>query len=225
MYRRRGLARKLVERGLQIIRENGGTKAFLNVIDANLPACKLYEKLGFEHYSGDLDMQMTTGRVPTVPVLPSGYQLLSLDRFDWQSRYELEKRISPQNLLIYEPVEEDRFRHPPVMRLILPLILRAQGKQDQLFQILDPSGQKVARFGYSVPRKGQGISRLLLRLDPNCPDIAPYILQSMLHEIITLAPGSRIELTLPFWMEPAIQAAYDAGFEKRLAYHRMGIIL
>ncbi len=224
-YRRRGLARKLIERGLEIIREHGGEKAFLSVIDGNLPAYKFYESLGFEHYSGDVEMQIHPDEVPPIPELPAGYNLLPLERFDWQPRYELEKRISPENLLKHEPVEEGRFRQPAIMRLILPLIIRAQGKKNQAFQIQDAAGQGVARLGYSVPVKEKGFSELLLRLDPNCPEIAPYIIGSMLHQIMTLAPTRRVEVSIPFWMESAIEAAKDAGFEKRLAYHRMGLVL
>jgi hypothetical protein len=47
----------------------------------------------------------------------------------------------------------------------------------------------------------------------------------MLHQIVNLAPNRRVQLSIPFWMEPAIEAAKDAGFETRLAYHRMGVVL
>jgi GNAT superfamily N-acetyltransferase len=224
-YRRQGIARKLVERGLEIMRENGGQKAFLDVIDGNMPAYKLYESLGFEHYSGNVEMQIHPDKVFPAPDLPDGYHLLPLKRFDWHPRYELEKRISPESLLKYEPVEEGRFRHSPVMRLILPLIIRAQGKREAAFQIRDTRGQGVARLGYSVPVKNQGFSELLLRMDPNIPELAPYIIGSMLHQITTLASTRRVEMAIPFWMEPAIEAAKAAGFEKRLAYRRMGIRL
>ena len=76
-----------------------------------------------------------------------------------------------------------------------------------------------------MPVKEKGFSELLLRLDPNCPEIAPYIIGSMLHQIMTLAPTRRVEVSIPFWMESAIEAAKDAGFEERLAYHRMGLVL
>ena len=225
-YRRRGIARKLVERGIGIIREQGGEKAILDVIDGNLPAYKLYESLGFEHYSGNVEMQLQPEGIIPNPELPSGYSIFPLDRFDWKPRFELEKRISPENLLKYEPVEEGRFRQPAAMRLVLPLILRAQGKREKAFQILDTAGSGVARLGFSVPiNKDQGISELLLRMDPNVPDLAPYIIGTMLHQVTTLAPKRRVELAIPFWMEPAIEAAKAAGFEKRLAYLRLGLIL
>ena len=224
-YRRRGIARKLVERSLETSREHGGEKAWLDVIDGNLPAYKLYESLGFEAYSGHIDFHIQPEEVPPHPELPPGYTELPLKRFDWQPRYELEKRISPENLLKYEPVEEGRFRQTGIMRLIAPLIIWAQGTRDETFQILDAQGQIVARMGYSVPKKGNGANSIFLRLDPQRPELAPYMVGAMLHQVTTLNPGKRVELSIPLWMQPAIEAAQEAGFEKRLANHRMGLVL
>ena len=45
--RRRGLGRPLVEETLAIAADRGATFAYLQVEDANVPARRLYEKLGF----------------------------------------------------------------------------------------------------------------------------------------------------------------------------------
>jgi ribosomal protein S18 acetylase RimI-like enzyme len=134
-YRRRGIARKLVVASLDLIREHGGKKAFLGVIDGNLPAYQLYESLGFEHYSGNVDFYTMPDSVLPEPALPEGYNITPLKRFEWQPRYELEKRISPRDLLKYEPVEVGRFRMPVLMRLIWPLIMFAQGMHVRNFVI------------------------------------------------------------------------------------------
>lgn len=224
-YRRRGIARKLVEHGIEIVRQKGGKKAWLDVIDGNLPAYKLYESLGFEAYTGHIDFHIQPEKAPPRPVLPAGYTELPLKRFDWQPRYKLEKRISPANLLKYEPVEEGRFRQSGIMRVIMPLIIWAQGTRDETFQIQDAQRQTVARMGYSIPKKGEGVNSLFLRLDPQHPELAPYIVGTMLHQVATLNPGKRVELSIPLWMQPAIEAAEASGFEKRMAYHRMGLVL
>lgn len=62
-------------------------------------------------------------------------------------------------------------------------------------------------------------------IDRYAQEVAPYIIGSMLHQITSQAPNRRVEVSIPFWMEPAIEAAKNAGFEKRLAYHRMGLVL
>lgn len=66
-YRRLGMARKLVERGIEIIREADGERAWLSVIDGNLPAKSLYENLGFEHYCGQIEFQAFPEEIHPMP--------------------------------------------------------------------------------------------------------------------------------------------------------------
>ncbi len=116
-YPHRGLARKRIERGIQILREQGGEKAILDVIDGNLPAANFMRVLGFEHYSGNIEMQIRPDRVFHDPLVSPRYQVVPLNCFDWQPRFDLEKRIAPENLQKFEPVEERRYRHSPAMRI------------------------------------------------------------------------------------------------------------
>jgi len=50
-FRRKGIARKLVESGVALIKELDGEIALLDVISGNLPAYSLYVDVGFEHYT------------------------------------------------------------------------------------------------------------------------------------------------------------------------------
>jgi GNAT superfamily N-acetyltransferase len=224
-YRRRGIARSLVERSLEIIREKGGEKAWLDVIDGNLPAHQLYESLGFEEYSGHVELQKQPDDVHPLPDIPEGYRQEVLKRFDWRSRYDLEKRISPPNLLKYEPVEEKRFRHPLVMRLLIPIIQFAQGTRDQGYLIRDSQGIIAARHGYSIPRREKGFNELFIRLDPKHNALAPYLVGFLLNQVTTLSPSRKVQLSVPLWMEAVQTAGANAGFQPRLTMRRMGIVL
>jgi hypothetical protein len=230
-YRRRGIARKLVHASLDLIRQHGGKKAILSVIDGNLPAYTLYESLGFEHYDSSIEFSLTpTQALPAqaspAPTLPEGYVQSPLARFDWRSRYELEKRISPENLLKYEPVEEGRFRYPAMTRLLLPLILFAQGTREEDFIVRTTADEQiVARGGYDVPKRGQGVHSLRVRLDSAHPQLAPYLVQHSLREVLTANPELRVELSVPRWMEAVAVAAQEAGFQRRMEYCRMGLEL
>jgi hypothetical protein len=229
--RRRGIARKLVNAALDLIRQHGGKKAILSVIDGNLPAYTLYESLDFEHYDSSIEFSLTPERAPSAqappaPTLPEGYVQAPLTRFDWRPRYELEKRISPGELLKYEPVEEGRFRYPAMMRVFLPLILFAQGLREEDFIIRTATGEHiVARGGCDVPRRGKGVNKLRLRLDPDHPQLAPYLVKYLLHEVTTASPGLRVELSVPRWMEAVVAAAQAVGFQRRMEYCRMGLEL
>jgi GNAT superfamily N-acetyltransferase len=225
-YRRRGIARKLILAALDLIREHGGKKAFLGVIDGNIPAYTLYESLGFEHYSGSIEYHSTPKKAPPEPTLPAGYNLSQLKRFDWKPRYELEKRISPESLLKYEPVEVGRFRMPFLMRLIWPLIIFAQGMRIKNFAILTAPDRKiVARLGYTIPTRGKGLNNLDIRLDPDHPDLAPFIVHNLMHRVVSLSPGRRVEVSIPKWMPAVVSAVEEVGFERRLEYCYMGVVL
>ena len=225
-YRRRGIARKLVEASLDLIRELGGKKAFLGVIDGNLPAYQLYESLGFENYSGSIEFHIIPETTPSEHALPEGYTLTPLKRFEWQLRYELEKRISPESLLKYEPVEVGRFRMPFLIRLIWPLIMFAQGMHVKNFAIFtSPEGKIVARFGYTIPTRGKGLSTLEIRLDPDHPELALFIIHDLMHRVMSLSPGKRVEISVPKWMPAVISAVETAGFERRLEQCYMGVVL
>jgi ribosomal protein S18 acetylase RimI-like enzyme len=222
-YRRRGIARKLVEAGLELIRERGGEKALLGVIDGNLPAYQLYESLGFEHYSGSIEFQCIPESQTPEPELPDGYSLTPLGRFDWRPRYELEKRILPENLLKYEPVEIERFQTPLPIRLLWPLLMFAQNSRSLGLAIHTyPERKIVARCGYTIPTRGKGLNLLQAQLDPEHPELAPFMVQFLLHKVTTLSPGHRVEFPVPHWMGFLAAAVEEAGFEHRLEYCHMG---
>lgn len=223
-YRRRGIAKKLVNEILYLIRERGGKRAILGVISENLPAYTLYEKLGFEDYGGNLDFHAFPEEAPPSSALPGGYVQLPQKRFDWQPRYELEKRICPESTEKYEPVEEGRFRAPILMRLLWPLVSYAQGMRDSRFIIRsEREDQVVARARMLTPTRGVGVVNLDAHLDPAHGEIAAYLVGHMLQTVVRLSPGFRVEISVPDWMKALVVAVEDAGFERRYEHRMMGI--
>ena len=225
-YRRRGLARKLLEASLELMRERGATKTMLGVIDGNFPAYTLYEDMGFEQYSGMFELDARFEAPVAAPELPDGYQRVPLGPHDWQPRFELEKRITPEALQRYEPVLEGRFKRPLGMRLLYPILMRAQGMQDRDFVIRTAGeGQIVARGGHTLPTRGKGVNNLRARLDPEHAGLAPYLVSALLHEVTTLSPEHRIEFSVPQWMEAVVMEAEEQGFNRRMEYLLMGMEL
>jgi len=225
-YRRRGIARKLMEATLDLIRSRGGKKAILEVIDGNLPAIRLYEQLGFVHFGRNIVFHASLDGVPPEPALPENYQRTKLAPFDWQPRFQLEKRISPAHQVRYDPVEESRFRQPVIMRLLRPVVMAAQGTRDEEF-IIRTTHQNliVARGGFTVYKRGKGVDHLNIRLDPAHPDLADYMVRTLLIRVKTLSPENRLECSVPQWMEAVVIALETAGFERRMESHLMGIEL
>ncbi len=227
-YRRRGIARRLVEASLDLIRGHGGKRAILGVIDGNLPAYTLYESLGFVHYDGDIIFHMLPEETPPVPApeLPDGYVQAPLGRFDWQPRYELERRIAPSRLVAYEPVEVGRFRQPAMMRALWPLLQLAQGmREEEIALYTAGEGQIVARGRTTIPTRGKGANQFSARLDPAHAELAAYLMGFLLHEVTRRSPGRRVETVAAQWMEPVVVAAGAAGLHRRMEFCRMGIVL
>lgn len=224
-YRRRGLAQKLVEAMIEYIRERGGTKALLDMTDGNIPAYKLYEKLGFEHYSNSGMYTITPEEVPPEPPLPEGYHQEPLRYTDWQSRYELEKRVTPEPLLKYEPVEKSRYRRTFLIRLLRPIVMAAQGYQRTDFVIRTNVGEVVAWAWYETRTRASGVNRIEVMLDPAHHQLASYLIHDLMHKTVSLSPGLRVEIIVPTWMDAVLTAVEEAGFTRRLGGLRMGLLL
>jgi ribosomal protein S18 acetylase RimI-like enzyme len=215
-YRRRGLARQLLQAALELIRARGGKKAILDVIDGNLPAVRLYESLGFERFSGTTDLFLPPGS-PLNPAhaLPDGYERAPLGKFHWKPRFEMEQRIAPATLVKYEPVEIGRFRPPAVIRLLEPILSSAQRMRERNYGIyVLPQRSLVARGGFGLSLRGKSPGGVWLRIDPQHSAVAPALLDGVLREAAGLRPGHKLECSVPGWQDFLLPALEAAGFKK-----------
>jgi GNAT superfamily N-acetyltransferase len=225
-YRGRGLARKLVQACVDLAKERGGKSVGLDVVAGNTPAYNLYEKLGFVCYSGQAELVYQSDAPLTDPVIPSGYRLEKTSPFNWRPRYELAQRITPDHVKQYAPVEEGRYRQPPMLRPLFPLIRTATGQFNQPFIVYETSsGTVVGGCMYGVRQRGGGINMMSISLDPAHAALGPYVVSHLLYEIQRLSPGRRITITIPHWAEALTQVALDAGFKKQLDQQAMALLL
>ena len=225
-YRRRGIARQLVQAGLDFIRDKGGKLAILDVIADNLPAYKLYQSLGFEHFSGNLNLEYPSQEVYPAPELTPEIQFEATTIFNWEPRYQLMKRISPETIQRYDPVDKGHFRQPGFMRLVLPLISRAQKVRQNTVLIHHlPTQQVIGYLFYDVRTGGKGRHNFSLRLDPAHAALAPQVVQCVMHQTTAADPSLIVETILPTWQQFLADAAKEVGFKQRVQYHRMGTIL
>ncbi|MFN2144209.1 MAG: GNAT family N-acetyltransferase [Anaerolineales bacterium] len=223
-YRRRGIAHKLVKASLEDIQSKNAKTVVLDVIDANLPAYQLYTSLGFEHFTGTLDLEFPPSRIVPEPEFPAEYRLVPTNNFDWQARYQISKRISPENLQRYDPVTEALFQQPSFMRLIIPIFNNAQKIEEKLFVVEHiPSNENVGYFRSSARQGGKGRHTTAIRLDPKHAQLARPMLEYALHQVTSTDPNLVVEMALPAWQKEVAEAAYEIGFEKRVQYHRLGL--
>jgi len=222
-YRRRGIARKLVETTLEELRRRKARVVFLEVVDGNEPAFNLYKEMGFDAYTKSSQYDFQNDTALALPSLPNSYLLKTRSRFDWRTRYDFAKRVTPEHITCYEPVTEGRYRVPLIMSLFGKLFETFGGSRSERFAIYAPDG-KVAGLGdYTYRVRAGGLNHASASIDPGHPDLAPFCLGYILSMIQRVSPGRRIEFSFEDWESELIQKAEAMGGDKRLGLHRMGL--
>jgi ribosomal protein S18 acetylase RimI-like enzyme len=225
-HRQRGIGRSLVEASLNLIRKRGGRVVVLDVTAGNVPACRLYEQLGFTVFEGKAAFDYKRNESPPDIPQPCGYAVSPIDpSSDWRCEYELAQRVIPGNIQEYQPVEETDFRPTLPERLAAQIARRAGGTREERIAVRTSPGERViAVAGYSARTRPGGVDHIDILIDPAHAEIAPYLLRNLIRTTRCLSPGRRIAFTVPLWQDGVIEAAHAAGCVKRLEYHRMGML-
>jgi ribosomal protein S18 acetylase RimI-like enzyme len=222
-YRRRGIARRLVEATIKELRNRKAEVAFLDVVVGNAPAFNLYKEMGFDPFTQSAEYHFQKDTPITFKPLPEGYKLKSTSRFDWKARFNLAKRVTPEHITRYEPVTVARFRTPMIMPLFGILFEAAGGSHSERFAISAPDGEVVGIGQYTYRTHAGGTNFARLSIDPDHPQLAEFMLRYVFSAIQKVSPGRRIELSFEDWESSLIQCAEELGCEKRFGFHRMGL--
>ncbi len=222
-FRRRGIARNLVEGTIDFARGHGAQQLILQVIDGNTPAFDLYKSLGFDLYDTQWELTAREPSAPSAVTLPAGYIIQPMKLRDWRQRYELALRITPPATRRFEPVTEARYRTTRVESLIETMF--SGGNFTERIGVFDAAHTIVAYVRYSARLRPGGVNSLSITLDPAHSAIAPYLVRSRMAEIIERSPGRAIEFRVDGGNPALLDAAVDAGFVKRMAANCMGICL
>jgi hypothetical protein len=222
-YRRRGIARRLVQVTLDDLRGRRAQRAYLEVVDGNLPAFQLYKKIGFEAYAmSSLYTYDREGMVKEIP-LPEGCALRSLSPFDWRARFEFSKSANPDLIKQYEPILEERFRIPVAMTLVGSLFNLFSGRKIERFIVCKSNDKKIIGYGeLSYRLRPGGVNQIILRIDPAHSVPAAFMTHHAVASMQRLSPGHRIEIQLENWGDALIEVAAEVGCQKRVSFHRMG---
>lgn len=227
-YRRRGIARQLAEAGLALARERGARTLMLDVIAHNKPAYELYKSLGFSHVATGSELH----REPETPLpeaqpLPAGYRARELPRAEWQPRYELARRIIPREVQVFRPVRESDYHPPFLVRTLVKLVTRLSGRVHEAYVVTrdEPSGEVVGVTRCAARTRAGGVNNISVLLDPAHPELAPYLMGTIVHKVMEHSPGRRIRFGQFNWGQAAIDAALEMGFTTNKEAHEMGLVL
>lgn len=225
-YRRRGLARKLVEAAVGLARQNHANMVWLDVIAGNVPAYQLYESLGFEHFETSVDLEFQGDKVSPETALPADYRIEETAQFNWRPRYELLKRITPASVQRYEPVTEEQFKIPALVRPVAMVLSRLGGDKTQAETVYrQRDGQVIAALRYSARTKAGGVNNIQIRLDPAHGHLAPSLVSHLLNKVWSIGPGRRVSVSVENWQPAVIQALCDAGFAVNHEMHTLALLL
>jgi ribosomal protein S18 acetylase RimI-like enzyme len=225
-YRRRGIGRALVQAGLDLVRKSGGDVVLLEVIAGNVPACSLYEQVGFDPFETRVAFDYGRDDPPPEIALPEGYVVSPIAPSDWRCKYDLARRIVPPAVQAYRPVREAHFR-PALPERLASWIEGAAGgvRAAGVAARVTPDGSVVGTGGYLVRTRPGGVNGIDLRVDPAHAGIATALLYDLLRTVLRISPGRRIAFVVPGWQEPLIEAARASGCERRFEYRSLGLRL
>jgi GNAT superfamily N-acetyltransferase len=223
-YRRLGVARNLLGLSLEMMKERGSERTWLGVINGNIPAQRLYESLGFRVFDAMTEYSLSKPVVSSIAPLPVGYSISRLPRSDWKTRLSFERRITPEEASLYQPVVTGRFRQGPVALALSPIVNAIQRKKEKAFVVRQKGdGEAVARCSYSASMRGKGVNSISVRIDPKHPKLASALVGLMLQRVVSQSPRLRVEIATPKWMPAVAEAAEGFGFKKRVEYLKMGL--
>lgn len=225
-YRRRGIARKLIQAALELIKGKGGNLVILDLIAENLPAYELYKSLGFVRFTSSIELELNSKDIPTQPSIPEGYIYEVLPLKEWRIPMEMAKRVVPEQVQVFDPIVKGRYYTPPVLLFLSVVMNRLRGVSIEDFALRDIETQQVAAIGYTSAQNRPGDRHVIyMNLELQDAKLVPFMLQYMLHKVKCLSSSHIVRSSLWEWCFFALDEYEKAGFEKRREGHRMGLIL
>ncbi|MFZ6027801.1 MAG: GNAT family N-acetyltransferase [Chloroflexota bacterium] len=213
-YRKRGIAKQLLQSMLDYIKQRNGKTVTLSVVSGNLPAFQFYERLGFVPYLTEKAFcyPISSPLQTTDFSFLARYKLEPLRHFNYKPLYELDRQIIPASVTQYQPVELDSYQTPLLQELFFSLMDKLAGVlAKDIFVCIN---QDAVAWGSSRARtRPGGINSISIRANPSHPEIAGYLIPYLLNSVQKNSPGREIHLTLADWQEQETEAALALGFE------------
>jgi GNAT superfamily N-acetyltransferase len=224
-YRRRGIARQLVQASIECARHHGESAMTLDVIAENLPAYQLYQQCGFEPYNGSVELIAPEGPLPPLSI-PSRYIVRRLKANEWQPHFQVAKRITPTHVQKFRPITRERFQPRLVGRFINQIIEHTSGISSWGMAVYSQENQEpVASAQFTARTRPGGFHEFNIRVDPAHPAVAAYSLSSGISLLQEAGPGHPIHIHIYAWQESCLLAARTIGCRVHHTYLTMGMKL
>lgn len=227
-YRRRGLARKLVTKAVNHAKNLGAKMCVLEVLDINEPAYKLYRSLGFVHYDSITRQKLDPEKLATIESIeiPNKYHLKEMKRGKKtnQARFDLDKRVTPEKVQRFKPIERSKYHKSLIIKIIRPLaklVLRIKPSRWTIHY----DNKLVGTIYVDVSRKEGTPHRVELMIDPEHTEklaepMLTYALE-LTEKNLTTEQNIIVELRISEENQIAICKKY--GFVEVEAMHLLGL--
>ena len=224
-YRRKGIARRLVETCVEDIRARGGRQVSLDVVSGNVPAIELYRSTGFRDYTSLAYFELKSYH-PLLAVGTDDCRVEEIKGDSWKLRYDFWRRVTPAEVQTFTPVTESSFRRSAFTRAFNRLWRWMSGEKLQVYALLRGRGRQVIGVARVEKRtKEGGINNLEIGLDETSSGKAEYFLTEVLWRIYSDHQSPLTEFELPVWQVGLRRACSGLGLNPKYETTSMGMIL
>jgi mycothiol synthase len=211
-YRRRGIAKKLMENTLSYIQKKRN-KAILHVISTNTPAKNMYTKLGFKKFE---NISYLTGDIDSLskPKINEEINVRSFQKNDLDAVYNLIKTSEdPDHLKVFD------FRKSDLQDSLLQRLMRFS-KQEKLVTTKDGKILGYVQTHCTTPKEAGHIDNLNVYPERKSSGIGEALITAALEEIRQCG-AKGIVATVSTSKQELIEIMTNLGFKKYLEMEGM----
>lgn len=219
-YQGRGIAHHLVQAAIDLAKEHGGQWVVLQVHADNVPACRLYQHLGFEQIAAMTELHLE--RVE--PVVFTGDCVLRRRGYsEWRKEYELALAATSKGAHWLNPVRADQFMIGLDQRLSRWLNNLIAGRREHRLAVEEDS-RFVATLTVQISR-WRGEHSLELMVHPDRRGQLEEMLVTKALSILGSYPARGVGVSHPAEHQEAIEALKLRGFVEKRTLAQMRLAL
>lgn len=221
-YQRRGLARQLVTRALEHARALGAEICTLDVRTAAIPAYNLYRSLGFVHFDSTTTLKLENFSNQQALPIPANYTLRVMQLGEWQPRYQLALRETPEEVQAFLPIRKIDFQIFPIEHLTNRLAEKIQ--QIKIFRWgVEKDGELVATLSIVAQIKSKVHHKLSVHILPSCQSELTGPLLSLALATLQAYPQNMLRVEIRNMYSEQLAVFQRFGFLEIESNHRLGL--
>jgi ribosomal protein S18 acetylase RimI-like enzyme len=218
----RGIAHHLVQAAIDLAREHGGKWAILQVYADNVPARRLYQRLGFEQVSAVTELRLE--RVEPVAFMPAEDCMLRRRSYgEWRKEYELASAATSKEAQWLNPLRAHRFMIGLDQRLSKRLSNLVAGRREHRLAV-EESGRFIATLTVLASR-WRGEHSLEMMVHPDHRGQLEEMLITKALNILGGYPERGVAVTHPAEHREAIKTLKLYGFIEKRTLAQMQLAL